>query len=171
MGSYRVNKLIAVPLSPGHAHSVLARGSTLHVRAYDCIPLQSQYSHVLLTYLQQVFPVHNNKLFRSAWTLSERDTTSENPSSHHHHTMSHRPIIAAHDPRTGMRTKTLVSYQSTHSASSQLEMAAYEHMHVPHVFPTQTFFFRRAPRYALDQGDLVVERLTSLPPWSPYLPK
>jgi hypothetical protein len=106
-GSYRVNKLIAVPLSPGHAHSVLARGSTLHVRAYDCIPLQSQYSHVLLTYLQQVFPVHNNKLFRSAWTLSECDTTSENPSTHHHHTMSHRPIIAAHDPRPACEPKLL----------------------------------------------------------------
>jgi len=33
-------------------------------------------------------------------------------------------------------------------------------MHVPHVFPTQTFLNRRAPRYALD---LVAKQLTSLP--------
>ena len=47
-----INKLIAAPCSPGHAHLVLARGTTLHVRAYKSIPLlQNQCRHVLLTYV------------------------------------------------------------------------------------------------------------------------
>jgi hypothetical protein len=163
-----INKLIAAPRSPGHAHLVLARGTTLHVRAHKSIPLlQNQCRHVLLTQTF-TYPLSITVTCPGQPGLSRNATPpARTPPSRltgitrcytdpsWQHTIRGRRanqnacFLIDRDPPKLSRCRVLGCYYY---------WEVYACMHVPHVFPTQTFLNRRAPRYALD---LVASRRTT----------